>query len=395
MDTKDVIPYTITNRFKPAMQAAFVFGVVVHLGLVVFFYAIDVPEMAVFNVASTLLYILLFYCLLKDILDPVLGLVLGSVEVALHAYSATYFIGYESNFIYFILVLPPIFFLNVKWKFWHAIIYFGSLGSSFFVALEALHYAKPVYVLNAGLLDAIATLVSCLIGVVILGVIFYCNYVLYKNDLKLKQINDVLHEKNEEKKVMLKEIHHRVKNNLQVVNSLLRIQSSEIEDKEIVAMFQKAQSRVLSMALLHENMYRSENLRDLDTEEHIKLLIEELVKSYRVRKDIFTDLKIDAITIGMKTLVPLGLIINEIISNAFKYAFEGREEGVIKVHIHPLSERRYEMIIGDDGVGIEDQEAALGLGTRLIQTFIRQLNGAIERQDELGTVYSITFESID
>jgi len=235
-----------------------------------------------------------------------------------------------------------------------------------------------------------------LVFLFLLGFVFFRGYQRKKmvNKLIVAQRND-LARKNKEKTAMLKEIHHRVKNNLQVVNSLLRLQSREFEDEHAISMFKEAQDRVLSMALLHEKMYRSDDLKHIDVREHINLLVEDLIKSYAVGKIIDLDVNIEELDIGIQTLVPLGLIINEMISNALKYAFKGKNEGVITINIMLLKKDSFEMIIGDDGIGLKGEEESKGIGTKLIQIFTQQLNGTLERLEQPGTVFKLVFERID
>ena len=220
-------------------------------------------------------------------------------------------------------------------------------------------------------------------------ILIFLAYKAYKNKQRL---NALLYEQNEEKKVMLQEIHHRVKNNLQVVNSLLRYQSRDIVDKKVLGMFEKAQKRVLSMAMLHEKMYSSENLKHIDVKEHFTLLIEDLVKNYAIEKKISLDIEIDEVDMGIETLTPLGLIINELISNSLKYAFDDSDKGIIMVHLKRLN-AKYELIIGDNGVGFTPNNESVGLGTKLIQIFTKQLNGTIEKLEQPGTVYKLVFEN--
>ena len=224
---------------------------------------------------------------------------------------------------------------------------------------------------------------------------------IYRGFKKKQLINELLEaqkaeisRKNEEKTAMLKEIHHRVKNNLGVVNSLLRLQSREIEDEKTLNMFKEAQKRVLSMALLHEKMYKSDDLAHIDIQEHIQLLASDLIKTYAVNKDIKLDISIEEIDIGLRTLVPLGLIINEIITNALKYAFNEKDNGCISLHIAPLDHKKFEMIIADDGSGYELKSESTGLGTKLIQAFTKQLNGSMKRINKSGTRFEFTFDMI-
>jgi len=226
--------------------------------------------------------------------------------------------------------------------------------------------------------------------------------VTYKGYKKKQVVNKLLEKqkeeitkKNEEKKAMLQEIHHRVKNNLQVVNSLLKFQSREIEDEKVVNMFKEAQSRVVSMALLHEKMYRSEDLQHINIKEHITLLVTDLVNSYAVGKKIKLNIVIEEVNIGLQTLVPLGLIINEMITNSLKYAFKDRDKGTITVHLKQLDAKLLELLIGDDGVGYVPEKKSEGLGTKLIQIFTKQLNGTMTKIDHSGTFYKLVFEKND
>jgi len=199
-------------------------------------------------------------------------------------------------------------------------------------------------------------------------------------------------EKNEAKKTMLQEIHHRVKNNLQVVNSLLRMQSSKLEDENIVDMFKQTQSRVSSMAKLHEKMYQSGDLEKLSAKEHLTMLVKEIVRNYSVDIPINLDLDIDVIFIDSRTMMPLSLIVNEIITNSLKYAFKGREEGLITVKLNKVNDVN-ELIISDDGVGYMPNDESAGLGSKLIQSFTRQLNGEIKLVINNGTIFKLTFKN--
>jgi len=225
-------------------------------------------------------------------------------------------------------------------------------------------------------------------------------YVAYRGYRKKLYINRLLERqkaeisrKNDDKKVMLQEIHHRVKNNLQVVNSLLRMQSSKSSDEEVIGAFKETQSRVLSMAKLHEKMYQSGDLKRLNAKTHITMLVEEIVKNYTVEKDIGLKFDIQELYIDAQTMMPLSLIINEIITNSLKYAFKGREDGVISVKLSPSNPVTNELYVSDNGIGFTPEELTTGLGSKLIQSFTRQLNGTIEKILINGTAYRLSFEN--
>jgi len=219
----------------------------------------------------------------------------------------------------------------------------------------------------------------------------------WKNQIKHKQRRIFLKKENDQKTNMLKEIHHRVKNNLQIVNSLLRIQSSKIKDENIVQMFKKTQRRVLSMAILHEKMYQSENLKNLNAKEHFESLIRDLVETYGINTDIELDISITPVNFTMDTLLPLGLIINELINNSLKYAFKNKEKGKISIQIKTTTRKGfYELIIGDDGVGIEKGQTLKSnqIGANLVQAFVKQINGTITTLEGPGTSYRIIFKGV-
>jgi len=241
-----------------------------------------------------------------------------------------------------------------------------------------------------------------LIVLLIIAIILLWNRSLQREIVKRTIIEEKLEEsllklekKNDEKRAMLKEIHHRVKNNLQVVNSLLKFQSRKLESEEAITMFKETRNRVVSMALLHEKMYRSDDIHQIDVQDYISLLVEDLVKNYAVDKKIKLDIKIEAVNLMMRTLVPLGLIINEMITNSLKHGFKNKSEGEISVSIKHIEGVRYEMIIGDNGEGVKKEHKSTGIGVKLIQIFTKQLNGTLEQLDMPGAVFKLTFDKID
>jgi two-component sensor histidine kinase len=215
---------------------------------------------------------------------------------------------------------------------------------------------------------------------------------LKETNKELETQNDVIFRQKEEKELMLKEIHHRVKNNLQIVSSLLRFQSREVEDPKIVQMFEDAQNRIISMAMIHEKMYSTEDLKNIDIQEHFTSLIEDLVKGYSVGNSIRLDVRVSKVDFGLKTLVPLGLVVNEIVNNSLKHAFDEGESGMINLNLRQVEGQKFEMMIGDNGAGFRKQENLRGLGTELIEIFVTQLEGTVEKFDNGGTQYVINFE---
>jgi len=179
------------------------------------------------------------------------------------------------------------------------------------------------------------------------------------------------------------------------VISLLRLQASKVEDENVVEMFKNTQKRIFSMALLHENLLQEYDLELVNAHEHFKYLVENLINSYAVDKEIALDIDIEGIDFGMQTLTPLGLIINEIITNSLKHAFNETEKGKISIVMKKLQDKKHEIQITDNGSGYVNNGKSKGLGTRLVSIFVKQLNGTLELLEHQGTAYKITFEEIE
>ncbi|SFM57942.1 CHASE4 domain-containing protein [Methanolobus profundi] len=199
------------------------------------------------------------------------------------------------------------------------------------------------------------------------------------------------------KDLLLKEIHHRVKNNLQIISSLLRLQSRKFTDKETVEAFRKSQNRAKSMAIAHEKMYQSSDLENIELENYVETLTRYLLNNYGCDpENIKIDLKIKNLTQGIDTAIPLGLIITEIVSNALKHAFKDHK-GNITIEISPQDNGYYLLVIRDNGVGFPEDIDFMNtdsLGMRLVISLVDQIEGTIELVRDNGTEFRIRFKEI-
>ncbi len=215
------------------------------------------------------------------------------------------------------------------------------------------------------------------------------------NVTEKKLQDERIRESLEEKNILLKEIHHRVKNNMQIISSILSLQTHGIEDERIIGPFLDCQNRVHTMALVHEKLYQSSDISKICFNEYIGDLVNHLYSTYTVRRDrVRTLIEMDEINLGIDTAIPLALIINELMSNAMKYAFSGRDSGTITVRMHRDAGEMHTIIIGDDGIGLPehiDFRYAETLGLQLVSALTGQLKGklSVERID--GTVFTIIF----
>ena len=202
-----------------------------------------------------------------------------------------------------------------------------------------------------------------------------------------------------EKEVLLKEIHHRVKNNMQVISSLLQLQAQYIEDEPTLTLFEESQTRIHSMALIHEQLYQSEHLDRIDLPPYVQNLVANLYQSFGCGNTaIQFNLNIDPIYLNIETAIPCGLIINELVSNSLKYAFAQSLVGEINIEFHKNNPQEFQLIIQDNGSGFPagfDVENAETLGLRLVRMLAYQLEASIDIDSQCGTCYNIIFKELN
>ena len=206
-----------------------------------------------------------------------------------------------------------------------------------------------------------------------------------------KQLKKSLHEK----EILIKEIHHRVKNNMQIISSMLRHQSSYLEDKHILSIFQDCQDRIRSMALIHEMLYQSEDLAEVEFSEYIRNLARILVRTYNTDTNcrVTPTIKADQTHLNINTAIPVGLITSELISNVLKHAFSDGRDGIMEVRFKVFPDNKFCLEVSDNGVGMEyvDWENPKSMGLRLVSLLTEQVKGQLEHQNQTGTKIKVTF----
>ncbi|BAY60380.1 signal transduction histidine kinase [Calothrix brevissima NIES-22] len=197
-----------------------------------------------------------------------------------------------------------------------------------------------------------------------------------------------------EKEILLKEIHHRVKNNLQIISSLLRLQTRYINDEQALEVFQDSHNRVRAMAIIHEILYQANDLTKIEVSDYIQSIVNNLLRSYGINTKIHIQMHIQKISLKIDTAIYCGLIINELVSNSIKYAFVNTQQGYICIELIEISQSNYSLIVSDNGVGLsKDVELYKqeSLGLQLVWSLVEQLEGKINLDNSSGAKFSITF----
>ena len=234
--------------------------------------------------------------------------------------------------------------------------------------------------------------VSVLASPIVVGGKQIGTYGIYRNITERKKAEEQIKASLKEKEILLQEVHHRVKNNMQIISSLLNLQSRHIKDEESLELFKSSQNRVKSMALIHERLYQSKDFTRIDVADYVQNLTNHLFITYGIsRDDIKLKINIKDIFLDINTAIPCALIINEIVSNSLKHAFPNGKKGEIKISMHPLSKDEVELVVGDNGVGIPEDanlRNTKSLGLYLVSMLAEdQLHGEIKLDKTEGIAF--------
>ena len=233
----------------------------------------------------------------------------------------------------------------------------------------------------------------------LLGILLVMLYRNFKNKQRLNQqlqiTNGQLDAKNQQNELLLKEIHHRVKNNLEVVSSLLALQSRQLDDDSAKSAMQESQNRVQSMGIIHQKLYQGKNLAAVEMKDYFVNLGEGVLDSFGKSEQVKITYAMEELELDVDTAVPIGLIVNELLTNALKYAFLNKENPEIQIQLQRLSDDSLKLVVSDNGIGKTNNEVAkgTGFGSQLIQLLTAQLEGAMNYVADQGSHFSFHFKS--
>src|SRR5659263_119184 len=225
-------------------------------------------------------------------------------------------------------------------------------------------------------------------------------YRVFQDITKRRQADERIKASLKEKEILLREIHHRVKNNMQIISSLLKLQSKYIENDKYLDLFKESRNMIESMAIIHERLYHSEDLSKINIKEYTRDLVNNLFHAYNINKSLIkSKINVDTVTLGMDFAILCGLIINELVTNSIKYAFPDNRKGEIEIAFRQTDENNFELVVSDNGVGIPedlDIRKTQSLGLRLITMLVDdQLEGEINLVRGKGTEFQIKFKGVN
>ncbi len=240
------------------------------------------------------------------------------------------------------------------------------------------------------------------------GLLIFILSVLYRNyrvkrqvnttletlNLDLEKKNIQLDKRNAENELLLKEIHHRVKNNLEIVSGLLALQAAQTDHSSAQDVMQASQNRVLSMGIIHQKLYQKANLSAIEMKDYFRSLGENILDTFNASGRIVIETRMDPMELDVDTAVPIGLITNELLTNALKYAFPGNADGQVTISIQP-GKKKDELVfcVSDNGIGRKENNTtgSSGFGTELVHLLVQQLGGRLSIENNNGTRVSIAF----
>ncbi len=212
----------------------------------------------------------------------------------------------------------------------------------------------------------------------------------------LQSKNALIEERNQQNELLLKEIHHRVKNNLETVSALLTLHGAGIEDPQAKTAMLSSQNRVEAMGLLHQKLYQGKNLGSIEMKEYFVNLSEGILEAYQKEDQVRIELAMDQLELDIDTAVPIGLIVNELLTNALKYAFTDDHQANIKISLVELDQDQLRLEVADNGVGYDEgaTPSGTGFGTQLVNLLTKQLRGKIDKRVDHGTIISLQLKKV-
>ena len=375
-------------RFRSSMIIGCYAGVIISAGFILFYAALNIFFMQMVNLIGIGAFILSIILFKKRMVT--LPFLIATVYILTSCITAAHHIGLVSNFHLFALILIPFAFVNPFWSKLQIVFYSMVLVSVFIGMILIYSNESPAFVLSKDILiiPSVGNIISLIISFTL--IFNYYNSTINKIESELIGSNNVLTLRNNEKGVLLKEIHHRVKNNLAIIMSLLRLDERNSKSKEHKQFTKEFESRISTIASIHNNIYKSERFDRINLKEYVTDMVGNMEKMFvNSNDDISVNIKADECFIPLSDAVPCGLIINEVMTNSFKYAFVDHKKGNIEVNVL-RSPDGISISIADDGVGFDTKkEIENSHGLSIVDGLAEQIDAKYTICCENGTKFQM------
>lgn len=387
------------DRFNLVIQLSIVLGSLTNLYIIILLIYIDASSVIISPIAGTLIFIFSFSLLKFNKINAKICYLIIAYTIAIEIVIHSCFLGWNSGFYYFMFLLPTVFILNATWKTW-MLIFFNCTIILLTSALKIyLSNYSEIHPLDASSLEYISLINLTGTGTVLILIMVYFSRTISFKDNALIQVNAELEIQNKEifeqykhLQLLMKEMHHRVKNNLQIISSLMSLQERSVKDKDVIAVLNESKRRVEAIALIHQKLYQNENEYQVD----FKSYLEEIMSNQQlINKKVRCKVKSEGIMLDLDTAVPLGIIISEMITNAHKHAYKNIEKPTLITTLSRVDDN-YQIIIRDNGIGLPkdfNMYETKSLGFEIITALADQIEANIEFSNSPGAQFSIKFKN--
>ena len=386
------------DRYKSAMIPALLTGIVTNIYISSIFVYIGAYSAIISPMIGLFVFVICFFLLKSDKIQAKESFLIGGYIVAIEVSIHTYFIGWNTGCFYFLFLLPTVFLLNTNWKIWITIVFNGSIITLLVLLWYIFHDGYSLYPIDSNTERIINLMNINGTVLIIIVVMIYFSRTINKKDEALVIANQSLEKQNKEiysqhqyQQILLKEIHHRVKNNLQIISSLLSLQSKAIDDENVTEVLNESRIRIEAIALIHQNLYQGNKIDRVDFKSY---LMEIMSSQQKVNSNLKCEVTSNEVAFKLDIAVPLGLIISEMIMNSVKHAFIGIEKPELKVALKKNNET-IELMGQDNGIGLPENfslELPVSLGTVIIQALTNQIEAEIKYENDNGAKFTIVFQ---
>lgn len=390
---------TEKERFRLVMMPALLMGLVtnVYIASLMLVFSIYPPLLS--PILSGAVFIILLALLRKERLSAKRSFLYAAYLVVLEVCIHTAIFGWGSGFVFYLFILPIVFILDSSWR-WSTTIFFifSVLIAGIALAWTTMN-ASPIYPISEMGISLIYASNLIVVAAVVIVVMLFFSRSLNRRDEDLRVANRELAEQNKEisdqhekLQILVKEIHHRVKNNLQIISSLMSLQKSSVNDEDVIRVLNESKLRVEAIALIHQKLYQDEKVNYVDFKSYLQELIE---MQKKLAPDVNCELNAVNATVHLDVAVPLGLVISELITNAMKHGFKNIEKPELKVILEE-KEGYYHLRIKDNGVGLPadfDLVNSKSFGSEIIVALAKQIDAEIIYTNDHGACFDISFKT--